>query len=293
MVLKSKFSSENLRNQRNLVSYVMEVIFMLVGLVITLGWLIKILFKNPDDLFFMSVLDFQLFRFVALGLAIFYLWELVYRLNMNWQLILHHIVTIILIVLLEHAEFATMDLYFFAASVAIILTAFTEPLVFVALFMYRLGIRRYGIVLKTAAIQTGIFKVALSLWAMVLILVAVFKHRTNDADSILLLAFHGPWYTAWKVLAFVLFPLLICTQIYGCYIMWIISSKTPSNLAENQRGTENSAKNAGKLEEGIPMNAVPPAPGAPTEGLDVIAAIDSVLERIRHLLRLARIRLAI
>jgi len=221
--LKEQFASHKLRNQRNLVCYVIEVLFMLIGLIITLGWVCALLSRNMDNLFNATPTHIELFRFTALALSLLYLWELSYRIDMNWQLTLHHFLTILLIIMYLHSLMDTGDIYFMGSGVCLLLTAWTEPLVFVALFMYRLNIKHRGYVLKFSSVQTAICKVWFSLWAMVLVAVACFSPRENT--GVIVLDFSNGWYTAWKVLMWFAFPALMFTQLYGCYILWIISLK--------------------------------------------------------------------
>lgn len=87
-----KYQKMSILTRRNVITYFHEIVITSVLLIWALYLLDSILFY-PDY----NKSNLTQLLFIGMILIVLYLFELIYRLEMRWQLILHHLVTITLL----------------------------------------------------------------------------------------------------------------------------------------------------------------------------------------------------
>jgi hypothetical protein len=131
----------NALKQRNVVTYVLEILVTTAALILTLVFGSDLLFKGKTG----GLSDATNGRIGLLLIATLYVFELLYRNETGLPLILHHLITILLIVLLVFSNKddspSAESRAFSRFGLLISLHASTEQLTFVGLTLYRLGHR--------------------------------------------------------------------------------------------------------------------------------------------------------
>jgi hypothetical protein len=131
----------NALKQRNVVTYVLEILVTTAALILTLVYGSDLLFVGKTG----GLNDATNGRIGLLLIATLYVFELLYRNETGLPLILHHLITILLIVLLVFSNKddspSAESRAFTRFGMLISLHASTEQLTFVGLTLYRLGHR--------------------------------------------------------------------------------------------------------------------------------------------------------
>jgi len=236
------FSAFSLRVQRNMAVYVLEVVVTFVLFILTVSSGMELIAGKG------SSHDLIIARTNLSLLIALYLFELCYRPDMNWQLTLHHIITIALCIIIVQSTIDTSDKRFIACGLVMSFTATTEQLCFVSLFLYRLKHRYAGVLMRIAAIQSIAFKFLAIVGLYIVAIQAVWTDK-----NIKLFPSHG-WFIALRVVLLTIVPALVFTQVYGAYILWKISyrAKGPQKADIRKSLELESAK-----EQPIPLSRSP------------------------------------
>eukprot|EP00026_Physarum_polycephalum_P008889 Phypoly_transcript_08992.p1 GENE.Phypoly_transcript_08992~~Phypoly_transcript_08992.p1 ORF type:complete len:319 (+),score=27.71 Phypoly_transcript_08992:157-1113(+) len=211
-ILIPEYKTFTRRSQRNMETYVLEIIVTSVTFVMAVGWGLQLVLHHN------ALQNILITRASGSIICALYIFEICYRLDMNIQLFAHHMLTIVLCILAIQSSIDTTDVRFLAAGIVLVFSANTEQLSFVGLFLYRLKHKYAKITLRIAAVQTLAFK-AISIAGMYVIMIkACYIEDTAHLP-------HRIWIKVWGVLIWIIVPGLVVTQIYGAIIMWKISSK--------------------------------------------------------------------
>lgn len=223
------------RDVRNMVTYILEVVVTSGCFYLNVTSGIKIVQQVHTNF------DFEMHRLMLVILSCLYIYELFYRLDMNFQLFLHHVITIIFVVVGLEAAYVTRDSKFMAGSVILALTATTEQATFIALFLYRIKHKYAGFALRTSAMQTLIFKLFLMYVCMSQGLETVYHPvRLQNPYGV-------GWYIVWRYLLYIAVPTLLVTQVYGAFVMWKIgASRRLMSDSAYKKEAERDAYNAAK-----------------------------------------------
>ena len=134
--------------QRNVITYIWQIIVTSIVLGITLAFGSQLLVKDRIG----SVVDYTDLRISFLLITTLYVFELSYRIRTGPSLIAHHLVTILLILLVTFSGYDT------APSIEsknvqrlgflLSLHASTEQLTFIGLILHRWGSKHASLVLK-------------------------------------------------------------------------------------------------------------------------------------------------
>lgn len=233
-LVSEKFNDMNIRHKRNVVTYILQIIVTTVSFCLFTFGLPRIITVSQIEGPF-TKRDLNISS-IALGLVLYmYVFELVYKTSVNFSLMVHHVLTIVLTCLICFFLWDTMTPA--AGYLSILLySAITEQPVFVALILYRFG---YKCVwwFRVAAITGLLFKGAIfSLGFVVLkraILDVEFTNHRNDFD--------------WKSFMTIAFPivnvLLFIVQIYSIRVYWTIGEKSKKMKARVKPRKSDSVSN--------------------------------------------------
>ncbi len=213
------------RLRRNVVSYVLEllvttVIFFVFAVV---GY--PLLLVDPRTPMAAHASSVELLVFFGLWLVSLYLWELVRwpiraffvltrraqagKLQINWQLALHHVVTLFLVCACGYVLALTAAWCNVFGLVILVTTAVTEQPSFVALLLYRMGLFRHA---RNCFYVAGIASVVIKT-ACVAGMVPVFITSVADMRGLADVTF---WlYAFWPLVAALYF-----SQMYGAVILF-------------------------------------------------------------------------
>jgi len=204
-------------NQRNTVTYVMDICFTTIGLILQLIALPVLNFRYTYG-------NVAMLKATTLIISGLYIFELTYRVSMRWPLMAHHFCTIFAIVLLLSMLSYQKHPQLIGAGEIWLFQATTEQSVFIGLLMYRLGCsdKATSRLLYFASIQSFICKLAfaaylLAFWGENL----VQFHSTSDDVAL-------------SVLLATLTVLLMCTQIYGAWAVWGLASKINRTMSKGE-----------------------------------------------------------
>lgn len=236
----SSFKSLDLPKQRNVVTYVLQFFGSTVALIAQLLGGGGGADPTPQEI------DWMILSFLLV--AILYIWELIYRLEIGWPLLLHHLITIILIQLGAASFFETRDVIFLRYSVVMCFHATTEQLTFLSLGLYRLQIwpRRHGLLFYGSALLSFLVKSTVMGTTFYFYAEEV-KARNGQGPPLVQFWIYGT------------VPLLGClyvAQIYSCYILYSlgqrVSKSSSSNEAKDEinESTEFSTNASEDLEKG-------------------------------------------
>lgn len=126
------------RIRRNLITYYLQILITTLVLIVFLVYGIPLLFVSPLAPIGPYQHDIELVLYFAQWIGILYLFELSYKLVMNWQLALHHACTIILLCLVGTNFAITLCWVNVQGVICLGMTALTEQVTFVALITYRM-----------------------------------------------------------------------------------------------------------------------------------------------------------
>ncbi|KAK0486372.1 hypothetical protein IW261DRAFT_1455163 [Armillaria novae-zelandiae] len=204
--LYTTYRGLSFENKRNTVTYVMNTFWTSVAL-ITQGVGGSVATENY------TVFNVSLVRVVGNIISGLYIFELTYRPNMRWPLLIHHLCTLFAIIFVqvvlqitEHPPLATAGyIWLFQAT--------TEQSIFVGLFLYRLQYPKVLVkkTLQFAAVQSFLCKIGFAVY-----LVAWWALK--------LAKFHTPSDIALSVMLVFICALLMSTQVYGSYAVWSIAT---------------------------------------------------------------------
>ncbi|KAJ3867149.1 hypothetical protein EV359DRAFT_78870 [Lentinula novae-zelandiae] len=207
------YRSMSITNQRNSVTYVMDIL-------LTGGALLFQLISSPVLNNRYTFAASGMLKLAALIISGLYIFELTYRITMRWPLMSHHFCTIFAIVLLLSVLSYTRHPALMGVGEIWLFQATTEQSVFVGLLMYRLDCspKMTRDILYFAAVQSFIFKLGfaaylLGFWAQHL----VQFHSSSDDVAL-------------SVLLVILTVLLMSTQVYGAKAVWGLAKKIDRDM---------------------------------------------------------------
>ncbi|GAQ88100.1 hypothetical protein KFL_004000030 [Klebsormidium nitens] len=207
--------------QRNTATYLLEILVTSAALVLTLAYGGDVLFFGRSG----SVAAATNARIGLLLIASLYVFELVYRNETGIPLMLHHVVTILLIVLLD---FSSKDdapsaeaRAFQRFGLLVSLHASTEQLTFVGLAMYRLGHPWAARVMKISTWQVLVFKLVINVltWALLIDFYVTQYDEPSASRS------GTNWHIVWPILLPFLNMALFASQLYSVYIIHVIATR--------------------------------------------------------------------
>eukprot|EP01122_Echinamoeba_exundans_P009505 TRINITY_DN3391_c0_g1_i1.p1 TRINITY_DN3391_c0_g1~~TRINITY_DN3391_c0_g1_i1.p1 ORF type:complete len:609 (-),score=109.36 TRINITY_DN3391_c0_g1_i1:135-1865(-) len=207
------FRHANVQTRRNIMTYFHEIIITTILMVWCFVLLDPLLFSinyNKDTITQML--------FVGLCVIVLYVFELIYRHEMRWQLLLHHLVTILLVILciykFEHDSFidptghVVLKAYNLKGAILMALTALTEQPIFVGLLLYRVGYKLPWL-FYFSSIQNALFKLTLHIG-----LIAMYFLDQVYKDDF------WKWFL-WVCIEMVLLPV----QMYACWVQFSIGRR--------------------------------------------------------------------
>ncbi|KAF8918686.1 hypothetical protein CPB85DRAFT_1430381 [Mucidula mucida] len=194
-------------NQRNTVTYVLNTIWTTVALVFQC-------LSSPMLRQEYSLANLSQLRIAAVIVSVLYIFELIYRPNMRWPLLIHHFCVNFVRYYLRPNHSSDYD-----ASCScsrrryLVFQATTEQTVFVGLFMYRLRYPKRMVqgLLKFAAVQSFLCKFGFAVYLMVWWATKLAKF-TSPADIAL------------SVVLMTICSLLMATQVYGSWAVWRVAT---------------------------------------------------------------------
>lgn len=152
------FPSLGIEHQKNIVMYIMNIIFTTIALALQL--VSTPAFRQDYHLW-----EVQCLRTAGVTVSALYVFELIYRLKMRIPLIIHHFLTIIAISFTVAVFEYTMSTTYLNSACIWLFQATLEQPTFLGLLGYRLGWnpKQVARLLKFAAVQTFLFKSASAL----------------------------------------------------------------------------------------------------------------------------------
>ncbi|WVF70459.1 hypothetical protein IAT40_005249 [Kwoniella sp. CBS 6097] len=217
-------------HQRNVVMYAMNIIFTTIALVLQLV-------PTPGFAGNYQLSHVQCMRFAALLICILYIFELIFRYgHMRLPLIAHHFLTIFAISLtLTLFEYNQSSTYMLSAVIWL-LQATTEQPTFLGLMGYRLKWPPALVadLLKIAAVQTFVFKIASS----IALIVYWGVHQTFTDRPIDL---------AWSAFVWIISLGLMATQVWGSYLTYVIGIRVNQKNRLIQAGPDSAQSSSSDL----------------------------------------------
>jgi hypothetical protein len=200
--------------KRNVITYIMQFLVTTLAFILQIYGSLDILFRYKDST---SQARFEWMVFSIQAIALLYVWELCYRVDIRWPLLVHHLVTLLLIQLNTASQFDTNDVVWIRLAILLGFCATTEQLSFVALFFYRLRLYPawHGILFHSAAVQAFILKTIVSIAAVGYAIVICY---VNDDDV-------TNWMWFWRFCSLPTMIVLYASQIYACKILYDLGSR--------------------------------------------------------------------
>merc|ERR1712032_730820 len=247
---KNIYAIQSKRLERNAIAYAVNLVITSISLILVLS------FGGPLIVHGEEIGDTAQ-RMVWLGgfvlIWLLYMWELVYRINMDPSLLLHHLCTLTLCVLMavslydmereildnlrdvmdmhgRNVDRADMEsaedeletrirswLVVFRLGLLCMLTASTEQPSFVALLLHRASHPRAAAAFKLAWVWSAITKTALLVFGMVIYGLDGYSASVSRHCSSI------TWCTPWRVMYPVLYSLLYFSQLWATYVLRALS----------------------------------------------------------------------
>ncbi|EKX51253.1 hypothetical protein GUITHDRAFT_103170 [Guillardia theta CCMP2712] len=228
----SKYASMSSRTKKNICIYILEV-------VITTPAFLYCVALVPESLDMSSIgtEDTVVEQYKAAGtmgslVVHLYIFEMLYKDRIDWMLLTHHLMTILVGVVLWNALYYTLDLRivpYFATS--LLFAAVTEQPTFIALLLYRFSesrvVRR---MLQFAAIWSCITKV----YAFCLTWAVYHRGLLYPTKKIISIRGSFDWELFFKVYIPIASILLVVLQLKANYTLYLISLKHASKSDDSQ-----------------------------------------------------------
>jgi hypothetical protein len=216
--------------KRNVITYIIQILVTPLALILQIYGSLDILFRNKDST---SQARFEWMVFSLQAIAVLYVWELCYRVDIGWPLLVHHFMTILLIQLSAASQFDTNNIVWIRFTILVGFYATTEQLSFVALFFYRLRLYPawHGNLFYAAAVQAFVLKTIVSIAAVGYAIVILYV-SDDDVTS-------WTWFWGFCMPPFLL--VMYPVQVYACKILYDLSSrcrKAPALLGESAYSEE-------------------------------------------------------
>ncbi|KAF9037888.1 hypothetical protein BDZ89DRAFT_1061460 [Hymenopellis radicata] len=199
------FPALSFENKRNTVTYGLNTFYTTIALLLQL--LSSPMLAEKYTLNRMGEI-----RFACVVVSGLYLYEMIYRSNMRWTLLVHHICTLFSLFFMQAALQISLNPAIFSLGVIWLFQATTEQSIFIGLLLYRLRYpkRLVQTTLKCAAVQSFIFKMAFAVYLMIWWGLKLAKYH-QDID------------VALSVMLVLIATLLMATQVYGSWAVWCIA----------------------------------------------------------------------
>jgi hypothetical protein len=226
---RAEFAELDVEKQRNVVTYVLEIVVTTFALAAQLYGGADVLFRR-DEVTSETHADWMLLSLMCI--AILYVWEMVYRERFGWPLLLHHLSTLLFIQLVVATYFQMHQVLYIRCALALGLYATTEQLSFVALFCFRL--KQYpgeqALLFRLAAMQSFIVKTAVTIGVVVYYYIFLTAEGEQHPQ--------GAWGMFWKICFLPLLLLLYSTQLFASKIMYALAERCSTmaiELEDNRR----------------------------------------------------------
>ncbi|KAL7004343.1 hypothetical protein EMMF5_006103 [Cystobasidiomycetes sp. EMM_F5] len=213
------FSELSRTNQKTSVMYIVNIIVTTIALVLQLLACPMLAQGYTEERFGYARLAASL----VVGL---YLFEAIYR-QMRWQMLMHHVCTIIAIFLVIISIPQTHHPSVIAIGLAWLFQATAEQTVFLGLLLYRFraSARLVRNILRASAIQTLIVKFGFGIYVLA-IWAAKDSHNTKYSLDI-----------GFSVILVLMVVLLIAVQFWGAWVTWKIGSEVASRYEKQLAST--------------------------------------------------------
>jgi hypothetical protein len=253
--ISNTFDGLDVGKKRNVITCIMQLLVTTLALVLQIHGSWDILFRNKDST---SQARYEWMVLSIQAIAVLYVWELCYRVDIGWPLLVHHIVTILLIQLSAASKFDTNDIVWIRFAILLGFYATTEQLTFVALFFYRLRLYPawHAILFYAAAAQAFILKTIVSI-AAVGYAIAILYVRDDDASN---------WMWFWRFCFLPSVIVLYASQLYACKILYDLGYRCGKAFASLSEETDSKES---EIETGRP---------SPTKQLDSTGPLDDESE---------------
>ena len=223
--IKNNFYGLDETKKRNVITYIMELLVTILAFILQIYGGLDILFRNQDTT---SQTRLEWMVFSVQAIAVLYVWELCYRVNTGWPLLVHHLVTILLIQLATASYFDTQNIVWIRFAILLGFYATTEQISFVALFFFRLRLcpAWHGVLFYAAAAQTFILKTIVTVAAIVYTFIVVYNVSDDSDDDV------TNWLWFWRICFLPLLIVLYASQLYACKILYALGSRCSKAQAE-------------------------------------------------------------
>ena len=210
------FRGMSIRHQRNVVTYILQIVATTISFfVFTIGFPRLITVSSIDKSFDEND---TIVASMGIGLVFYlYIFELIYKTELNMAIIIHHLLTITMTALTCFMLWDTLNP---AAVYPIILAyhAITEQPIFVALLLYRFGYNA-KFWFRFSAVRCVLFNTVICALTFIVlkkcILDVEFTNHRNDFD----------WKTFMSIVIPVVNVSLFIVQMYSANIYWILGNK--------------------------------------------------------------------
>jgi len=199
--------------RRNINTYVLE---LFLGTALMIWNSINIHFAKTDKFGInqQTVPYIEHSLLVGMLIVVLYAFELIYRNNLRWPMITHHIFTIVIAMFGIARLERSLKLSIFLNLEILLLTALTEQPIHIALMMYRFHFKKYVAELfYFSAIQNFVVKFGLHIWGGI-----IWGKHIKDGDL------------AWEIFFPILAVLLFFVQIYASWIQWQLGDRVARNI---------------------------------------------------------------
>jgi hypothetical protein len=243
---KDEFQELTEDKKRNVITYIFQFFITLLAFILQLYGGADVLFQLSD------ITTTVRLNSVVLGivlLAILYTWELCFRENIGWPLLIHHVITLLLAQCLTASFFETHNILYIRYAILLGFHATTEQISFVALVCFRLKLcssKYQSLLFAAAALQSFVLKTLVTLAALVLFIrEAYIDGKLNTATS--------RWDSFWKVAFIPLLCMLYGSQLYACKILYILAERCKAKRIEEEGagGMDDTGDTAGRGAEMI------------------------------------------
>ncbi|CAB9518963.1 expressed unknown protein [Seminavis robusta] len=221
--LQTSFAKLDPNKQDNVVIYVLQLVGTTVALAAQIYGGADIIFQGKDTT---SEVQMTWLLVSIQVVAILYIWELIYRKEIGFPLLIHHLVTIVNSQVVAATFFDTHQIVYIRFAVLIGFHATMEQPSFVALFLYRLGLcskKWQAFWFNFSAVQTLVFKTMITTVTAVYYIFVVYNQEV---------VMDGSWGAFW-ILFFP--PMTLClygAQAYSCYVLYLLGKKCKGEGSE-------------------------------------------------------------
>ena len=212
---RARFKALPEAKRRNVVAYIIQ-------LLVTTFVFIAQIYAGQVLLFSSNITDPRQLEWGALAMqsiSILYIWELIYRNEIGFPLLLHHLVTIFLIQVVVATFYDTNLVVYLRFALVMGFHATFEQTSFVALFCFRMNLfskRVQRVLFYISSLQTLVCKTVITVIFMVM-----FGQNSNSFRN----PPHGSWGWFWLITGVPIMIVLYGTQVYASYILYVLGQR--------------------------------------------------------------------